>query len=167
MLNKTHLPLNDRMKLFIANEKGYRCCFVGRTSLRVPHVTEEFVCQLRRGYFHPCFKSEGMNSFVINPLCSAHPTFLLWRLSSVSERGSKTGPDRSSYHTLRQIAHGLFGEALPPFGIPHILQSNSYQPQTAVRKHTNTCKIGNWEAGSMADISISILDTNFSSKLNN
>ena len=67
--------------------------------------------------------SEGMNSFVINPLCSAHPTFLLWRLSSVSERGSKTGPDRSSYHTLRQIAHGLFGEALPPFGIPHIFQS--------------------------------------------
>ena len=153
MLNKTHLPLNDRMKLFIGNEKGYRCCFVGRTSLRVPHVTEEFVCQLRRGYFHPCFKSEGMNSFVINPLCSAHPTFLLWRLSSVSERGSKTGSDRSSYHTLRQIAHGLFGEALLPFGIPHILQSNSYQPQTAVRKHTNTCKIGNWEAGSMAYIS--------------
>ena len=100
------------------------------------------------------FKPEGMNSFVINPLCSAHPTFLLWRLSSVSERGSKTGPDRSSYHTLRQIAHGLFGEALLPFGIPHILQSNSYQPQTAVRKHMNTCKIGNLEAGSLAEISI-------------
>ena len=99
---------------------------MGRTSLRVPHVTEEFVCQLRGRYFHPCFKSEGMNSFVINPLCSAHPTFLLWRLSSVSERGSKTGPDRSSYHTLRQIAHGLFGEALPPFGIPHIFQSNPF-----------------------------------------
>ena len=46
--------------------------------------------------------------FVINPLRSARPTSLLWRLS-VSETGIVDRPDQSSYHTLRQIAHGLFG----------------------------------------------------------
>ena len=55
--------------------------------------------------------------FVINPQRSARPTSLLWRLS-VSETGIVDRADQSSYHTLRQIAHGLFGGGgSPPFWI--------------------------------------------------
>ena len=75
--------------------------------------------------------------FVINPLRSARPTSLLWRLS-VSETGIVDRADQSSYHTLRQIAHGLFGGGgSPPFWIQHIHQSNSYQPQVPLL-HTHT-----------------------------
>ena len=82
--------------------------------------------------------------FVINPQRSARPTSLLWRLS-VSETGIVDRPDQSSYHTLRQIAHGLFGGGgSPPFWIQHIHQSNSYQPQVPLFTHPYTCHaIGN------------------------
>ena len=108
--------MNDRMKLFITNKKFYRCCFAENA---LPQISAggEFLPNVR------------FTLFVINPLRSARPTSLLWRLS-VSETGIVDRADQSSYHTLRQIAHGLFGGGgCPPFGIQHILQSNSYQPQ--------------------------------------
>ena len=86
--------------------------------------------------------------FVINPQRSARPTSLLWRLS-VSETGIVDRADQSSYHTLRQIAHGLFGGGWPPFGIQHILQSNSYQPQL-VLINTNIHVLAIWKQGELA-----------------
>ena len=104
------------------------CCFADET---LPQIStcREFLPEMReRSEIYWRF----FTLFVINPLRSARPTSLLWRLS-VSETGIVDRADQSSYHTLRQIAHGLFGGGgWPPFGIQHILQSNSYQPQVVL-----------------------------------
>ena len=83
--------------------------------------------------------------FVINPQRSARPTSLLWRLS-VSETGIVDRADQSSYHTLRQIAHGLFGGGLAPFWDSTHSPIKFISTAAGSHKHQYSC-FGNLKTG--------------------